>query len=185
MEQNTPMHRDAIKKQLKDAYGKVVYTYTTHLKEASLLARKNAVIKVGIIMLSAISTCGILGVIFKWWEDGLAIITALVSLGNMVLGTYSKGANLEHRELQHRGVANRLWRIREKYLALLTDFDGIDETKLIERRDLLTEQVADVYDSAPLTSKKAYSLAQKALNVEEEQFFAEGEVDKMLPEHLR
>ncbi|ENZ6560176.1 MULTISPECIES: hypothetical protein [Enterococcus] len=35
------------------------------------------------------------------------------------------------------------------------------------------------------TNSKSYESAQKALKSEEEQFFTEEELDKMLPEHLR
>lgn len=185
MEQNIQAYRNDIKQQVKDAYGKVVYTYTTHLKDAGLLNTKNSIIKVSIIILSAVSTCGVLAVVLKWWPDVLAIVTAVVSLANLILGTYSKAANLENQEIMHRGVANRLWRIREKYLAFLTDFDNLEESKIVEKRDMLMEQVAEIYDSAPLTSRKAYVLAQQALKSEEEQYFSKDELDRMLPSNLR
>lgn len=43
----------------------------------------------------------------------------------------------------------------------------------------------EAYKNAPKTNSKSYESAQKALKSEEEQFFTEEELDKMLPEHLR
>lgn len=60
MEQNSP-HKEALMIQIKEAYGKVVYTYTTHLKMMNYLTKKNRIIKYIQIILSAISTGGFIG----------------------------------------------------------------------------------------------------------------------------
>lgn len=185
METNSLNRRENIKQQVKEAYGKVVYTYTTHLKDANLLHSKSSRIKIAIIVLSAISTCGLLGIILQWAPIVLAVVTACITLANVILSSYSKAANLDGQELLHINTANRLWKIREKYLLLLTDYDELSDEKVVELRDALTEQTAEVYSVAPLTSTTAYKLAQAALKDNEEQFFSQEELNKMLPEHLR
>ena len=185
MAQNSQAHKESIKQQIKEAYGKVVYTYTTHLKDAALKHGKSAKIKIAIIILSAVSTCGLLGIILQWAPTVLAAVTAAITLANVILSSYSKAANLEGQELQHINTSNKLWKIREKYLDLLTDFDTLSDEKIILLRDELTEKTADIYNAAPLTSKKAYNLAQTALKNEEEQFFTQQELNLMLPDHLR
>lgn len=39
MEKNLSQHRAGIKSQLDDAYGKMVYSYTTHNKEVHILKK--------------------------------------------------------------------------------------------------------------------------------------------------
>ena len=62
MEHNESHKRD-LKVQIREAFGRVVYTYTTHLKQAEFLVKKNKRIKIWQIFLSAISTGGFLGAI--------------------------------------------------------------------------------------------------------------------------
>lgn len=185
MEQNSQKHREGIKQQVKEAYGKVVYTYTANLKDANLKHSKSSVIKVAIIILSAVSTCGLLGIILQWAPIVLAAVTACITLANVILSSYSKAANLDGQELLHINTANRLWKIREKYLSLLTDYDNLSDEEVSKLRDELTDQTAEIYAVAPLTSSKAYKLAQDALKNNEEQFFSQEELNKILPEHLR
>lgn len=185
MAQTSQCNREGIKQQVKEAYGKVVYTYTANLKDANLKHSKSSVIKFAIIILSAVSTCGLLGIILQWAPIVLAAVTACITLANVILSSYSKAANLDGQELVHINTANRLWKIREKYLSLLTDYDNLSDEAVVKLRDELTEQTAEIYAVAPLTSSKAFKLAQVALKENEEQFFSQEELNKMLPEHLR
>ena len=70
-------------------------------------------------------------------------------------------------------------------MSLLTDFDSMDDVGIRKIRDELKDKVAAIYSNAPLTSKRAYRLAQIALKDEEEQYFAPDELDRIIPEHLR
>lgn len=56
-------HRDKIKVQLRDSYGRIVYTYTSYLKMMNRLDCYNKRLKVVQIVLSAIVTVGLLSVI--------------------------------------------------------------------------------------------------------------------------
>ena len=56
MDQNSQVHREGLKVQIKEAYGRVVYTYTAHWKIVDALTVKNRRIKYAQIALSAIST---------------------------------------------------------------------------------------------------------------------------------
>lgn len=178
-------HRDAMKAQIRDSYGKLVYTYTTHLKQAHIFLTANAVVQWLLIVFSAISTAGLISVIFSFAPLVFAIVSGIFTAASLAINLYSRGARLGERAEQHKRVANDLWSIREDYVSLLTDFDGLDETEIRQRRDELKDKVAAIYSSAPITSKRAYRMAQVALKDEEEQYFAPGEVDSMIPEHLR
>lgn len=49
--------------QIEEAYGKIVYTYTTHIIQASRIKKKNAFLKWSEIILSAISAGGFLATV--------------------------------------------------------------------------------------------------------------------------
>ena len=185
MEQNSQLHRDGIESQVKDAFCRVVYTYTTHLKCANLLRRQSQKLKWALIILSAISVCGLLGVILDWNTRLLAIATAVVTTLDLVLSTYAKSANLDDQIISHRETANQLWLIREQYVAFLSDLPTMELSQAVKTRDKLTERVSHIYSKAPFTTTKAYRLAQQALKREEEQYFSEDERNLLLPPHLR
>lgn len=89
------------------------------------------------------------------------------------------------KHLGHIKAANCLWKVREEYLSLLTDFDTLNAEEIMQRRNQLINRSADIYDTAPITDAKSYVEAQKALKSDEEQFFTQEELNKMLPPHLR
>lgn len=171
--------------QIEESYGKIVYSYTVHLKCADLLRRKNNILKWILIIFSAVSTCGLLGVILQWNTTVLSIVTAFFTTLSLVFSTYSKSANLENQILAHRETANQLWRIREEYLSLLTDFSNLTEINICEKRDELMNRTANIYEREPFTDSRSYKKAQIALKNKEEQYFSTEELNKMLPEHLR
>jgi len=183
MEQNFH-HRDCLLVQLREAYGRVVYTYTTHLKMMNHLVKKNSIIKYTQIILSAISTGGFLGSIITN-EIVLTCIGGLFSTVLLALNLFFKDFNLLEEIKKHRSAADDLWMIREDYISLLTDYSILSDLELMGQRDTLQSRVFEIYKAAPKTDKKSYTEAQKALKVEEEQFFTPAEIDRMLPSHLR
>lgn len=112
-------------------------------------------------------------------------IGGFVSTILLGLNLYFKDFNLAEEIKQHRTTADKLWLLREQYISLLTDFDILNETEIMQKRDDLQNRTAEVYQVAPPTDAKSYAAAQKALKVEEEQYFTAKEIDQMLPEHLR
>lgn len=183
MEQQS-CHRAGLLVQLREAFGRVVYTYTTHLKMMDHLIKKNAMIKYMQIILSAVSTGGFLGAIITD-EVVLTCIGGLFSTALLALNLFFKDFNLLEEIKQHRIAANDLWMVREDYISLLTDFPVLSDEEIMEKRDILQSRVFEIYNIAPKTDKKSYTEAQNALKSEEEQFFAPEEIDKMLPAHLR
>ncbi|WP_051990315.1 hypothetical protein [Ligilactobacillus equi] len=79
----------------------------------------------------------------------------------------------------------KIWKIREEYISLLTDFTSLSESVIIDKRDALLLKTAEIYDAQLQISDEAYNRAQKALKDDEEQFFTQIELNKMLPKHLR
>ena len=184
MENSSLDYRKKLYSQIQEEYGKLVYTYTCHFKMADRLSKRNFWIKWGQIGLSAISTGGFLGVLISnkqilLWAGGLCS-TALLALTS-----YLKDKDISTEKTDHIKTANKLWEVREKYLSLLTDFDEISIEEIVRKRDELLDESSEIYGAAPLTDGKSYAAAQAALKTNEEQFFTQEELNKMLPAHLR
>lgn len=175
-------YKDELLAQLKDQYGKIVYTYTCHLKMADRFQNRESKIQIAQIILSAFSTGSIVDMyITKEFSWVCAVSSSLL----LVLNSYVKIKNFSTLRSSHVKAANALWKIREEYICLMTDLAQLEEEKIVERRDHLVEKTAIIYDNIPTTDKKSYEEAQKALKNEEEQFFSNEELNKILPKHLR
>lgn len=185
MEKDSLKHKDGIKSQLEDAYGKMVYSYTTHNKEVHLLKRKINLFKILNIVLSAVATCGLISVIFEWNTRIIAILTAIITTTTLVISTYLKSSNIEESIIKNKQTADKLWKIKQDFESVFTDFETKTEEQLQEDRNRLFSRLEDVYTNSPITDGKAYKMAQNALKNEEEQFFSQDELNKIKPKHLR
>ncbi len=173
-----------LESQLREAYGKIVYTYTCHNKKATRLLKLNDNIKVWQIVLSALSTGGFITTII--FNDTLVkIIGAVISFLLVIVNSYTKNFNLVGEANEHIKTANLLWKIREEYISLLIDFEILSVEEIMVKRDELQNRTFEVYSSSLSTDKKSYKEAQKSLKTEEEQTFSEKEIDVMLPSSIR
>ena len=168
--------------QIRECFGRVVYSHKTHEKCADILLSRLAKIKLAQIMLSAITTGGfvaaIVGAGYFGTVTGVVFSTALLALN-----AYVKNYDLGEIAQKHKQAASELWLIREKYLSLLTDLRIGDVTieSLQRRRDVLTNELYAVYSACPSTTSSAYRKAQKSLKYNEEMTFSDSEIDSFLP----
>jgi hypothetical protein len=174
--------------QIRECFGRVVYTHKTHEKMADLCADRLRRIKLWQIVIAAASSCGALGVVIS--DDHktvLGVATAIVSFANVFLSTYMKGFDPGGNAQKHRDIASNLWNVRESYLSLLTDLrrGALDQTAAAVRRDELQATLTRLYKGAPQTSAAAYALAQKALKKDEDYTFSVGEIDAFVPAPLK
>ena len=177
-------HGYRLESQIREAYGRIVYTETCHYKKIDRLRNLDSNIKLGQIILSAIATTGFFVTIFSDEKIG-SIIGARFSLVLLILNSYAKNFNLIEISQDHKVAADALWKIREEYVSLLTDFEVLTVEEIMEKRNELQERTAEVYSTSPPTDSKSYEAAQKALKTEEEQTFSEHEIDVMLPNSIR
>lgn len=178
--------RKILESQLRECFGRVVYSHKTHEKCADILLKRLATIKLWQIILSAITTGGFIAAAFGAGQVGAAI-GILVSTLLLVLNAYTKNYDLGELAQKHRQAANDLWLIREKYLSLITDL-AIGEkplVKLQEVRDSLLDELHSVYAGAPSTTFQAYRKAQLALKTYEDMTFSEEEIDAFMPKELK
>ena len=178
--------RDFVEAQLRECYGRVVYSHKGHEKCADILLSRLSTIKLWQIILASVTTGSFISVFFGTGDVGAAI-GVVVSTTLLVLNAYTKDYDLGELAQRHRQSAADLWLIREEYLSLITDLRVGDESleNVRLRRDALLKQLHAVYSGAPSTTVRAYTEAQKALQQWEEMTFSEEEIDKLLPSKLR
>lgn len=194
MVQTTPIFspnrstRHPLEAQLRECFGRVAYAQKTHEKCADYLTATMSKVKLLQIVLSAITTGGIVTVIFGSKEVGqvAAILSAVVSTILLALNTYTKESDPGQKAEKHKEVASKLWDVRESYLSVLTDLrTGAGEAEIRQRRDTLQQRLAAIYQTAPRTNAKAYAKGQEGLQRNEELTFSDEELDLLLPPALR
>ncbi len=178
--------KQLLESQIRECYGRVVWSHKTQEKCADIINRRSDRLKLTQIILSALTTTGLIATIFG---DALwvKIISAIVSAALLLLNTYLKSKDLGAIAQQHSDAAADIWNVRESYLSILTDLkmDDANIEIIKKRRDKLQEQLAVIYKGSPRTISKAYDEASKALKLNEEMTFSDEEIDSFLPVELR
>lgn len=177
--------RERLRGQIEESYGKLLYTYQTQ-QEATTLKRTMANrISISQIILTAVSTCGVISVILGQTGIGVgAVVASITSALSLGLNLYSRGSKLPEEAEDHVRCANRLWVVLQDYDSLLTDFDDLEVGEIRRCRDSLIEKQVEIYAEAPRTSDRAYGKARKRLK-NGHQSFESGEIDELLPSRLR
>ena len=175
--------------QVRESFGRVVYSHKTREKQADICFTKHRRQQAVLIALTAVSSgtflaavVGLLGdpALTSLTTSSIALLVTWISLG-------AKTFKFEEESDAHRGVAARLWDVRESYISLISDLMSgvISDEQARGRRDELQEATRAAYSDAPRTSAKAYTRAQKGLQHNEEMTFTPREIDLFLPEALR
>ena len=165
----TEEQREFFEAQLRECFGRVVYSHKTHEKCADQALAKSKRIKLAQIVLSVLTTSAILSQI-AGKEPWVLALGAALSTFLVGLNSYTKDYDLGKVSEQHREAATKLWDIREKYFSLLTEIKAgtVDLPSIQTRRDELQTALKAVYASAPATNGKAYVEAQQALKFKDD-----------------
>lgn len=184
MEQNS--QAEILENQIRELYGRVVWTHKTQEKCADIIWTRHTRIKITQIVLSALTTTGILIAVFGE-NHVVGIISAICSALLFGLNTYTKDYDLGEISQKHSSAATELWNIRENYLSLLTDInaDKLSIEQIRNKRDALQEDLFNTYKGAPRTINAAYKKATEGIKKNEEMTFSVDEIDMLLPERLR
>ena len=184
MEQNFQIK--ILEAQIRECFGRVVWSHKTQEKCADILTKRNNYIKNAQIILAGFITTGLLLRVFKGSEVAL-IISTILSAIQFAFTTYLKENNLGETIQKHNSAALELWNIREQYLSLLTDIKAEKKTpdEVIIKRDELQVALESSYKGSPRTFGKAYKKASEGLKQNEEYTFSDEEIDKFLPKELR
>lgn len=178
---NCPLHY-----QLRELYGRLVYTHKAQEKEADIARIKLFRWQNIQLVVSSLTATGVLTSI---WGDCVAIkvISAILSAVLFVISAYLKNSDFGGLSRKHSEAAAYLWDMREKYLSLLVDLQqgSVTQEDVCRRRDCLQDRLAIFFKDAPRTTSEAYKDAVKALKENEEFTFSDKEIDCFLPESMR
>ena len=175
-----------IEAQVRECFGRVVWSNKTHEKCADILLKRNNFIKISQIVLSALTSTGVLVAVFGE-NKTVGIITAVISALMFGLNAFVKGHDFGELAQKHSDAAADLWDIRETYLSLITDINAntLSIEEITERRNVIQVKLSSIYKGSPRTISKAYKAATKALKLNEELTFSVSEIDMLLPLELR
>jgi hypothetical protein len=179
----------ALEAQIRECFGRVVYAAKTHEKCADLCTKKLGHLKLWQILLSALTTSGLIAAVFG--GDKLSYPATLgatvVSMLLLGLNAYTKDIDPGQQAEKHKKTASQLWDVRESYLSLLADLHDSDISLDAARikRDGLQTRLASIYETAPRTTSEAYADASTGLKEREELTFSDAEIDAFLPQTLR
>ncbi|GHU11138.1 hypothetical protein FACS1894151_10770 [Spirochaetia bacterium] len=178
--------KDILLSQIRECFGRVVYSHKTHEKCADILGGYQSYLKYTQIIISAILSGSLLTALF---QNGFAfqVLTAILSMILTAINLFFKSNDFGKRSQEHRECASLLWDIRECYTSLIVDLQSgiVELEEFINRRDDLQKRLSMIYASAPSTNNNAYKEAQKALKYKEDMTFSDVEIDAFLPSLLK
>jgi hypothetical protein len=105
--EDTPEARSILEGQLRESYGRVVYSHETHEKCADILLVRHDRIRLAQIVLSAITTAGFVGAAMGTGPEA-AILGAVLSAILLVLNSYTKKYDLGELAQKHRQAGSDL-----------------------------------------------------------------------------
>lgn len=172
---------------IKQSLGNVNYSQKT--QEMAVVRKQGYVTNIkwaNIILVGLVFLFLFLGLLNQNSNFYNYISIALTVLETLFL-IFQLSFNPEKEVTEHKNTANKLWLMREKHLNLLTDIKNeiFDFTVNAQKRDLLTDELSEIYRNAPRTSRKDYEKAKKALNTDERPRADDSEMETFLPENLR
>lgn len=83
-----------LESQIRECYGRIVWTHKTHEKCADILNSRDGHIKLLQIILSALVTSGITASLFSQSKEIIGSVTAIISLFLLILNTYMRKYDL-------------------------------------------------------------------------------------------
>jgi len=189
MEPTSPVDKNAhviLVSQIRECFGRVVYSHKTHEKCADILLHRQSYLKNTQIILSVLVSGSLMADLAKnaFIHPTIPAVLATVLLG---INLYFKNYNFGQIAQNHKETADKLWNIRESYISLIADLtgDSISAVDAMNRRDKLQNQTSAIYAAAPRTNSTAYKKAQIALQFKEDMTFSVAEIDAFLPSPLK
>lgn len=180
------MFRMTLLDHIRLTFGQVVHRHRAHEQLAEQLARQLSLGQAFELSLLAVTLAATVTAALAQAPPFTLIAAGLATLA-LIVRALAVARRLESRMYAHRWCGARLWLIREKYYALLSELadDLIDVDEARERRDDLMSQLHAVYHHAPMVDRPAYQSAREALEAGTDASLSEEELDRFLPASAR
>lgn len=177
-------------RQIEDRYCKMAWNHTLQLKESDQRERKSKRLKLWKQILSAVSSVGIIAVLFTSFgcEKWLELATAIFTVATMVVTWLCDNGALDADVVKARSIAAECHNMRNMYYSLLADIksESINIDEIRSRRSTLEVAENELLKKEFLSvSSKAMQLAEESLKVKREAQTSEEERRAIIPEHLQ
>jgi hypothetical protein len=170
---------------LRLTFGQVVYRHKAHSQLAHVRARQGRWMRAGEAVLMT-AAAGLALAVALGQGRVFAIAAAGVAATALLLLMLHLALDLDGSAVVHGACAARLWPMRERYRALLSDLaDGaIDADAARDRRDVLMSELHGIYEQAPPADQPAYQAAGRAAAFASEGALSDEEINTFLPRSL-
>jgi len=171
---------------LRLTFGHVVYRQRAHSQLArtlSILSRRLRATE-ALLMVAVAFTAGAAALTNRY---AYAVAASILAVLAVVALLWSLMMELDVSAQTHLVCAGRLWLMRERYRALMTDLsDGVIDLEGARRgRDELMNELHTIYERASLVDEEAYQSASKAVAGFDDVAFSDEEIDMFLPKSLQ
>jgi hypothetical protein len=163
-------------------FGLVVQNYTAHARAAERLAAIALKAKMAILGLFALATFSIVLSLFRparEYQIAAAVMVGLALAAHALTVAYA----IDARVSSHRLLAHRLWLLCERYRGLLTEIqDGlVDDAAILQRRELLSEQVHATYEQGFAVDQQAFESMRQLPLEDNGQAITDAQIDQLVP----
>jgi len=172
---------------LRLTYGQVAARHKTHAQMTGGRARWSRGLRAGEALLMAGVAAASGAAVSARGGHVFEIISLVLAAVALVALLVHLSFDLDGTAKVHAACASRLWRLRERYRALLSDLsDGAIDLEAARRgRDVLMGELYAIYEEAPPEDYKAYQAAAQALLSAGEGDLGEEEIDAFLAKSLQ
>ena len=178
------VQREKLESQIRDEFGRILYTSTARYKQSDRLKQKDKIIKIVQICLSAITFSGILDIVLNLTPiPSVAIVIPSLFLIFIQIITWTTNHQLQ--AFQEYASAEKLWVVREEYKSLLTDFDSLSLSDIRDKRDILQSKTHEVNSNSSSIDNKSLKMARKSIKAQGDHSFSDDEINDLLPLGLR
>ncbi len=172
---------------IRQQVASVVWTHKIQEKQADIYAERYSGLETANIIVAALTSCGVVGLIFQADESlWLKIVTAIFSFATLAISAYYKSFDPSAKSKENKDAANKLIGIRNELLSLIADCNIQERTvnEIKERFDEVNLKLNQLYLELPSTSDKAVDRATTALK-NKEYSYTDEEIDRFLVSSLK
>ena len=136
----------ALESQIRECYGRVVYTHTTHEKHIQRLLWNDKYTKIIQIIVSALISAGVISTILKSSPFWVEVSTAVLSCIQLIANSLLKNFSYAEQAAIHSSIAVDLLKVRKDYLSLLVDIKIMDipTEEFIKRRESIQSELVGI-----------------------------------------
>lgn len=132
--------KEKLREQILHLKDEVSYAAKREWATYNKLNKKTQTLKILDIILTAVSSVGIISFFFHG-NLQINIITSFITLSSLSLNLYTSNFRDDENKSFYADAAGELWKAEKGFESLLTDFDSLDENDIRTKRDALIDEV--------------------------------------------